>query len=176
MEDRNGLKLSSVSETPNAYYKSHMHLRTKDFRARAWTSKPKSTITIGSFADARDAAYVAEQFGLTYSNDQIDDFTLSGSFREIAKDFIKNISIPEWRYPSENVTFKELEEGVYKTNRSSDAREALRDVIISRKMSFPPITRVKAIIAEVEKEYSLGLNYRDAAQKVLKGYENDTSA
>jgi len=171
--DRNGLQLSPKGETHNAYRMTYVDFTRKKFAAYARGNETESHISIkriGYFDDPRTAAFVAQEFEKKYDKVQVDYLIDSGTFVQTVVEFTGSIDIPEWQYPAEGMTKDDLDsEFVYKFNRVDNAREALVEAIQLTGVTVPPVKKAKLMIKEVENLYKLGISYRDAAMKTVKG-------
>lgn len=169
--DRNGLELSPMSDTLNAYKMTAMDTSIKKVIAYArssHTGKQVSIFTIGLFKDPRDAAYIAQEFAKVYTKDQVKQMVIDRTLRETAKRFIAATDIPEWKYPAEGITFEDIEcDYGYKRNRVEDARAALVEALHIFQKKAPILKEVPALISAVKKKYEAGMSYRQAAKEVV---------
>jgi hypothetical protein len=173
--DFNGLPLSPVTDSANsnnAYLYAHMDWNNHKYVAKTPIILNNVTRTphafLGSYDDARDAAFVAMTFAETYSKDAATAMYMDGTFRDVVDEFLANLEIPEWKYPSEQITFAEFEnakEEGYTTNRVEGAREAILEILKIKNLKAPNLTEAKALIAKVEAMVKAGThNYRQAAK------------
>ena len=170
--DRNGLELSPMAETMNAYKMTTVDRLTKKFTAYArgdQTGDIVSIFEIGEFKDPRDAAFVGQEFAKVYTKEQVRLMREAGTFREVANTFKANIDIPVWKYPAEGLTMEEiLGDYGYKTNRVEDARAAVVEALKLFNKKAPPLAFAKMVVAEVEARYKAGQSYRQAAKEVVQ--------
>lgn len=174
MYDKNGLPLTPMNESKNSYLHTAMSMTTRKVSAYAHIRKEKGVTflmaSIGMFDDPRDAAYVAREFASAYTIDQSTQMKIDGTFREIAKDFVKNLEIPEWKFPAEGLTFDEIEgndSAGYSLNYVNSAKEALREVVSVFKLKAPSVKDIPALMGKVEALVEAGETYRAAARKVM---------
>lgn len=169
--DRNGLELTSVSNTLNAYRLTAVDKTKQKINAYANShTEYKDQFhmhTIGQYDDARDAAYVGQQFEKKYDKYVVRQLVKDGLFSEIAKEFRQNIEIPEWIYPAEGLDWDDILGGKYETNYVDNARDAIREALKILNKKAPPIEEAKKIIAKVEQLFKDGMTYRQAAHKVI---------
>lgn len=176
MYDRNGLQLSASndSKTLNSYRLTAVDMTHKKYNAYARASRPKgnmqwSMFKIGNlFEDARDAAFVAQEFEKEYTQEQVRTMVTDGVFYDVAREFVENLDIPEWQYPAEGLTIEDITNDYgYKVNRVDNAREALVEAISVFNKKTPPLKEAKVLINKVNKLYNGGLSYREAARIAL---------
>lgn len=169
--DRNGLELTLAADTLNAYRLTAVNTKTKKFSAYAAGTRKSNNefnmFTIGLYDDARDAAYVAQEFEKKVSKSQVREMVTDGTFAEFAKDFRSNIEIPEWVYPAEGMTIDEMLNTTYKRNYVLNAREALVEAINVFKKPVPSLKDAAAMIKKVEAAVKEGMTLRAAAAKVI---------
>jgi hypothetical protein len=173
MEDRNGLTLSPVGETLNAYYLAHINMANKSFSASAQATEYRNntSASIGNYKDPRDAAYVAQQFQESYSPEIVRTMLHDNMFRDTVASFLEYTDIPKWKYPAEGLDMDDLTgDHKYTKNYAPNAREALVEAIAVYDIAPPPLTEVKSLIDKVEKLYrDEDLTYRQAAAKIAEG-------
>lgn len=175
MYDRNGLQLTTANtETLNTYRLTAVDLTIRKYSAYARASSPKgnmqwSMFKIGSlFDDPRDAAFVAQEFEKQYDKDTVRQMVTDGTFYDIAREFKKNIEIPEWKFPAEGLLVEDiLNDHGYKTNYVPDSKTALQEVIKVFGLKVPALKEVPAIVKKVEVLYNEGFTYREAARQVM---------
>jgi hypothetical protein len=173
MYDRNGLRLSPMAETNNAYYHTAVDTSTNKYSAyaRAEVTEGRgqwSMYRIGKlYTDSRHAAFVAQEFEKTYSQRSTRMMVNEGTFSDCADKFVEGIDIPEWQYPAEGLSAEDVAIG-YKRNYIPGAREALIEVISVFGLQPPPIVSIKGLVNEVEMQYKLGITYREAARNIMK--------
>jgi hypothetical protein len=173
MYDRNGLELSPVAETFNSYRLTAINMSKRKYTAYAQASRDRgekqwSMFNIADFDDPRDAAFVAQEFAKLYDRYQIRQMVTDGSFREVCKEFLSNLEIPEWQFPAEGLSFEDITGDYgYRQNYVSDARQAVLEVIRMYQMPTLDLAAAKQKIAEVEKFYARGLTLREAAKFVM---------
>ena len=175
MYDRNGLQLSTAAaETLNTYRLTSVDLTTKKYTAYARASRPKgndqwSMFKIGNqFKDPRDAAYVAQEFEKQYNHDQARQMYTDGVFYDVAREFVKTLDIPVWKYPAEGLLIEDiLNDYGYKQNYVPDAKSALREAISVFGIKPPSIKDIPALVKKVETFYADGMTYRESAIKAL---------
>jgi hypothetical protein len=179
--DRNGLQLSSIAKSRNAYLHTAVDINRKKYAAYAQASRPLGAqqwamFPIGFFDDPRDAAFVAQSFQDKYNRDNIRQMVEDGEFNQVASDFVKNLDIPEWKYPAEGILIEDiLCDYGYKNNIVPDAKVALREVITVFELKTPPLKDVKGLIDQVEKLYKSGMTYRESARIVMNIKEKELS-
>jgi len=177
--DRNGLKLSPVSNSLNSYLHTAVNLNNKKYAAYAQASRPNgqnqwAMFKIGFFEDPRDAAFVAQSFQNKYTRENIRQMVTDNIFDEIVSEFMETIEIPEWVYPPEGILMEDIiSDYGYKKNRVSDAKDALREVISVFGLKPPPLKDVKNIVSDVEALYKKGMTYREAARKIMNVNEGE---
>lgn len=171
MYDRNGLQLTPVQNTLNSYKFTAVDTTARMHTAYAQATRNRgvfSMVTIGKFKDVRDAAFVAQEFAKVYNEEQVYEMALDKTFTEVAKDFMKNLEIPEWQFPAEGLDWDDiLGENGYKQNRVEDAREALVEAIKLFGVKVPNMSHVKEMINRVNDLYNNGHSFREAAKTVL---------
>lgn len=172
--DHNGLELSPVSDTMNAYRLTSVDMKEKKFSAYAalyqGPQKLFGMATIGMYKDPRDAAFVAQEFAKVYDKQKARQLVTDGLFYEIAREFRESIEIPEWQYDAEGFTIEELANGgfeEYKRNWVDNAKDALVEALKIAEKKSPDLKTAKTMIAEVEKLHKEGMTYRNAAKKVV---------
>lgn len=176
--DNNGLPLSPVAasaKSNNAYLYAHMDWTHRVYVARTPIHHNRVTRTpqayLGTYDDARDAAYVAMSFAELYPKDVATEMYMAGTFNDAAREFLENLEIPEWQYPSEQISFDEyenIEVAGYTTNRVEDARAAIVEAIKLFGVKTPKLEESKKMIARVEEMVKAGThNLRQAAKVVL---------
>lgn len=177
MFDFNGLPLtqSVKADSLAAYLHTTMNMKIRKFGAYAPifpnVQMKFSMASIGMFEDARDAAYVAMEFNAAYSKEQSTQMIIDGTFKEVAKEFIENLEIPEWKYPAEGLTFDEIEglPADYKMIYSTSAKDAISKILKEFGLPVPKIEIAKKMISEVEKLHAdTGVSYDLLARECLK--------
>jgi hypothetical protein len=179
MFDHNGLELSPVAESMNAYKMTAVSLTRKKFSAYA-NAKPRfknefAMYSIGMYNDPRDAAYVAQEFAKQYTPEQTRQMVIDGSIYQIAKEFRENIEIPEWKFSAEGLTINELINGGYEMfnhNYVDNAKDALIEAIKVYNKKTPALNEVKKIMETIEKLHDDGETYRNAAKEIVSGFQS----
>lgn len=176
--DRNGLQLSPVKHSMNAYRLTSVDVTNKKFDAYinvVWDDPSRYKMhEIGSYKDPRDAAYVAQEFEKIHFSDErsksyVKDLINEGKFAAFAREFRQSIEIPEWQYPAEGLDMEDITNDYgYKQNRVEDARQALIECIKVFNLTPPPLNQAKNLIAKVEGLYKKGKGYREAAKLVME--------
>lgn len=171
MYDRNGLELSPIQDSLNAYKFTAVNPSIRAYSAYAQATRKKgiySMVTIARFDDARDAAFVGQEFAKRYTIDEVYQMVIDKTFDDIAKDFVDNLEMPMWQYPAEGLDWDDIigSEGTLK-NRVDNARDALVEALKVANKPTPALAQAKKMIAEVEKLYNNGMNYRSAAKNVV---------
>lgn len=169
--DLNGLELTPVSDSLNAYRLTAVDTTNEKYSAYA-ASKPThknewSMHTIGLYKDPRDAAYVAQEFAKLYDKVKVRQMIIDGTFTEVAREFRENIEIPEWKYPAEGLSFEDILGGKYKTNYVNNAKDALLEAMRVFNIKAPALDAAKKMMAEVENLVRQGMTYRNAAHKIV---------
>lgn len=169
--DHNGLELTPVSNSLNAYRLTAVDLTTQKYSAYA-ASKPThknewSMHTIYLYDDPRDAAFVAQEFAKIYDKVAVRQMIIDGTFSHIAKEFRENIDIPEWKYQYEGLSFDDILGKKYKTNYVNNAKDALVEALRVFNIKTPPLKIASKMMAEVENLVAAGMNYRAAAKNVV---------
>ena len=175
MYDRNGLELSPVSHrTMNSYKFTTVDLKIKRYNAYAsihskYENENFGMVTIRAYKDPRDAAFVGQEFNKMYNKFVARELQDAGDLRDVITDFLENVEIPEWKFPSEGLSIEELlGEVKYRTNRVDSAKEALIEAIKLTGSKPPALNLINEIVKKVEKLYKEGLTYREAALEVIK--------
>lgn len=170
--DLNGLELTPVSNSMNAYRLTAVDITTEKYAAYA-ASKPThknewSMHTIHLYKDPRDAAFVAQEFAKVYDKVAVRQMIIDGSFGQTAKEFRENLEIPEWKYQAEGLSFEDILGGKYKTNYVNNAKDALVEAMRVFNMKAPALKVASKMIAEVEKMVTTGMTYRAAAHSIVQ--------
>ena len=169
--DQNGLQLSEVAETMNAYRLTAVDKTVKKFVAYARAARSSndewSMYDLGFFKDPRDAAYAAQEFELLYTKEQIRQMVIDKVFYETARDYRETLEIPEWQYPAEGLDMDDILGGSYKMNYVNNAREALVEALGVMNKKVPVLAIAKLMMNEVEKLVKNGTTYRNAAHKIV---------
>lgn len=171
--DQNGLELTPVSNSLNAYRLTAVDVTTQKYAAYA-ASKPThknewSMHTIHLYKDPRDAAFVAQEFAKVYDKVAVRQMIIDGSFNQVAKEFRENLEIPEWKYQAEGLTFEDILGGKYKTNYVNNAKDALVEALRVFNMKAPALKIATKMMAEVENLVKNGMTYRSAAAAIVGG-------
>lgn len=173
MYDRNGLELTPVQTSLNAYKFTAVNPKARVYSAYAQSTRNRgvySMVTIAKFTDPRDAAFVGQEFAKIYDEDTILQMAIDGTFKEIAVEFVHSLTIPQWTYPAEGLDWDDIHGS--KTgliNRVENARQALVEAIKVADKPIPPLSACKALIARVESMYASGdYSYRSAAKTVAQ--------
>ena len=174
MYDNNGLELSQMNDTLNTYLYTAMNVKTRKVVAyapiRLNTTVKFGMITIGFFTDPRDAAFVAQSFNKLYTKEQSTQMSIDGTFREVAKDFIANLEIPEWEFEAEGLSFDDItgEGERYMFNYVNNARDALKEAVKKFNVKVPSLEVLKKLEAKVDALVKSGASYRAAAILALE--------
>lgn len=172
--DVNGLALTPMGDTMNTYLYTAVLPKVRKYSAYAnATPGGKQKIfgmqVIGIYDDPRDAAFVAQEFAALYDRHAVTEMVASGSFKEIADEFVENLDIPVWAYPAEGLSFEDLESDyTYTRNYVNTSVDALKEAIQVFSKKPPAVQKVKALVAEVETLVSTGKTYREAARHVVE--------
>lgn len=171
--DQNGLELTPVSHSLNAYRLTAVDVTTQKYAAYA-ASKPThknewSMHTIHLYKDPRDAAYVAQEFAKIYDKVAVRQMIIAGTFNDVAKNFLETIEIPEWKYQAEGLSFEDILGGKYKTNYVNNAKDALVEAMKVFNVKAPAVAEAKKMITAVENLVKSGMTYRAAAKQVVGG-------
>lgn len=171
MYDRNGLELTPVQSSLNAYKFTAVNVASRNYTAYAQATRNRgiySMVTIAKFDDARDAAYVGQQFAKIYTESQVYEMVIDKTFEQIANEFVGGLDIPEWQFPAEGFDWDDIvgSDGTTK-NRVDNAREALVEALKIAGKPTPALASAKKMIADVEKLYQGGASYREAAKNVV---------
>lgn len=171
--DMNGLELSPVSTSMNAYRLTAIDMTNQKYAAYA-ASKPSkknewAMHPIGLFKDPRDAAFVAQEFAKVYDKQTVRVMITDGTFWEVAREFRESIEIPEWKYPAEGLSFDEIVGGKYKTNYVNNAKDALVEAIKVFNVKPPVLAVAKKMMSDLEEMVKGGMTYREAAKKIVGG-------
>ena len=171
MYDRNGLALSPVATSNNAYVFTSLNIRQRKFNAYARMAGARKEFTMlnfGAFNDPRDAAHIAQEFNKAYCKDQIRQMYVDDTFQEIAKEFINNTEIPDWKYPAEGLTVADIEcDYGYTDNWVAGPREALVEVIKVFGIKPPPLNEAKVLVQKVSQLVASGMSLRQAARQAV---------
>lgn len=171
MYDRNGLELTPVQTSMNAYKFTAVNVAGRNYTAYAQATRNRgiySMVTIAKFADARDAAHVGQEFAKNYTESQVYQMVIDKTFEQTAADFVGALGMPEWQFPAEGLDWDDIVGGVgYEKNRVDNAREALVEALKIASKPTPTLTTAKKLIADVEKLYKDGASYREAAKLVV---------
>lgn len=170
MYDHNGLQLTPMANTMNTYRRTAVNLTERKYAAyaAAYQSKKEFAMaTIGLYKDARDAAYVAQEFEKVYDKYKVRQMITDSTFSTIAREFRENIEIPEWKFPAEGLDFDDILGEKYRTNYVNNAREALLERIRIVGAKAPALKQATEMIKKVEEFYRNGMNYRQAAMEVI---------
>lgn len=172
MYDRNGLELSPIQDSLNAYKFTAVNTNTRNYSAYAQATRGKgvySMVTISKFDDPRDAAFVGQEFNKLYNVQQVYEMVVDKTFADVVKQYLEQLDIPEWQYPAEGLDWDDITgENGYKKNRVDNARDALVEALRIEGKTTPALPAAKKMIAEVEKLYNEGMSFREAAKKVVK--------
>ena len=176
--DHNGLELtrSKNDNTSTAYFRTSWNPISKKFQANFYKAyrgrSVNGTDVIREYEDARDAAFVAQEFDRMYTPEQNRLAETDGTIRQITADFVANLVIPTWQYPAEGFDREELINGSfggYRTNYDSDAREALKEALRVFGKKPPTVDAAREYIKQVEVFHAKGMTYRQAAAQVIGG-------
>lgn len=171
MYDRNGLELSPIQDSLNAYKFTAVNPKIRAYSAYAQSTRKKgiySMVTIARFDDARDAAFVGQEFAKRYNEQEVYQMVIDKTFDDVAKDFVDNLVMPVWQYPAEGLDWDDIlgNDGA-KKNRVDNARDALVEALKDAGKAAPAIVQAKKMIAEVEALYQTGVSLREAAKNVV---------
>lgn len=171
MYDRNGLELSPIQDSMNAYKFTAVNPAIRAYSAYAQATRGKgiySMVTIARFDDPRDAAFVGQEFAKRFTEDDVYQMVIDKTFDDIAKDFVDNLDFPVWQYPAEGLDWDDIigNDGT-KQNRVDNARDALIEAIKAAGKATPALAQAKKMIAEVESLYHNGMSFREAAKNVV---------
>jgi hypothetical protein len=171
MYDRNGLELSPIQDSLNAYKFTAVNPKIRAYSAYAQATRGKgiySMVTIARFDDARDAAFVGQEFAKAFTIDQVYQMVIDKTFDDVAKDFVANLDMPVWQYPAEGLDWDDITgENGYTKNRVDNAREALVEALKVCGKPSPALAVAKKMIAQVEALYKNGMSFREAAKNVV---------
>jgi hypothetical protein len=171
MYDRNGLELTPVQTSMNAYKFTAVNVAGRNYTAYAQATRNRgiySMITIAKFDDARDAAFVGQEFAKKFTISQAYEMVLDKTFDAVASEFVTSIDMPVWQFPAEGLDWDDIVGGAgYEKNRVDNAREALVEALKIASKPAPALTAAKKLIDSVEKLYSDGMSYREAAKLVV---------
>ena len=104
MYDRNGLELTPIQNSLNAYKFTAVNPKIRAYSAYAQATRHKgvySMVTIARFDDARDAAFVGQEFAKAFAEDQVYQMVIDKTFDDVAKDFVDGLQMPIWQYPAD---------------------------------------------------------------------------
>jgi hypothetical protein len=171
MFDRNGLELSPVADTKNAYKLTSVNVKRGKFNAYARSAfRNKNEFTMCNFAkfdDPRDAAFVAQEFAKEYDKEAVRQMVVDGTFLEVANEFVAGLEIPEWKFPAEGLTIDDiLCDYSYTKNHVPTARDALIEVFKVFGGKPPAVAEATKMIKKVDELYNSGMSYREAARQV----------
>lgn len=176
MYDRNGLQLTPIKRNNlNSYRLTAVDLTERKYSAyaRAYTNQKNvwSMYKIGSlYDDPRDAAFVAQEFEKVYDSHKVRQMVTDGIFYETARQYAKNVEIPEWEFPAEGLLIEDiLNDYGYEANRVEDAKSALVEAYKVFQIKPPALKEVPALVKKVEEYFAKGMSYRQAARKVVEG-------
>jgi hypothetical protein len=172
MYDRNGLELSPIQDSLNAHKFTAANPKIRAYSAYAQSTREKgiySMVTIARFDDARDAAFVGQEFAKRYSEQEVYQMVIDKTFDDVAKDFVDGLVMPIWQYPAEGLDWDDIlgNDGTVK-NRVDNSREALVEALKIAGKPTPALAKAKQLIAEVDKLYNQGMSFREAAKEVVK--------
>lgn len=173
MYDRNGLELTPVQTSLNAYKYTAVNVKGRDYTAYAQAARNRgiySMVTIAKFDDARDAAFIGQEFAKKYTVEQVYEMVLDKSFSDVAERFVEDTEIPEWQYPAEGLDWDDILGNSDKKNRVADAKDALVEALKISKKKTPVVTVAKQMVNEVDTLYKQGMSYRAAAKIVTDKY------
>lgn len=174
MYDRNGLELTPSQVSMNSYKFTAVNPKARNYSAYAQASRNRglySMVTIAKFDDARDAAYVGQEFAKLYTNEQVYEMVLDKSFEDITKQFVENLDIPEWAYPAEGLDWDDiLGYDKSKKNHVFTSKDALVEALKETGKKPPSVVIARQMVAEVDALYNQGKSYRDAAKLVVQKY------
>lgn len=172
--DQNGLELSPIAECKNAYLRTTVDLTAKKFTAYAYAKATRTgewtMYTFARFDDARDAAFVAQEFQKKYPPEVCRQMVTDGTLLETGRQFAADLEIPEWKYPAEGFTIEEHLNGGYSDgmkNYVDNARDAMREALKAAHKKAPKLSMVSAILSKIEMiKMEQNVTYRIAAQQV----------
>ena len=172
MYDRNGLELSPIQDSLNAYKFTAVNPKIRAYSAYAQSTRKKgiySMVTIARFDDARDAAFVGQEFAKRYNEQEVYQMVIDKTFDDVAKDFVDGLVMPIWQYPAEGLDWDDIlgNDGTVK-NRVDNSRDALVEALKIAGKPTPALAKAKQLIAEVDKLYNQGMSFREAAKEVVK--------
>lgn len=172
MYDRNGLELSPIQTSLNAYKFTAVNVHSRNYTAYAQATRNKgiySMVTIAKFDDARNAAFVGQEFAKKFTEAQVYEMVIDKMFETIAADFVESLDIPVWQFPAEGLDWDDItgNDGTVK-NRVDNSREALVEALKIAGKPTPALAKAKQLIAEVDKLYNQGMSFREAAKEVVK--------
>lgn len=170
--DQNGLELTPVSNSLNAYRLTAVDVTAQKYAAYA-ASKPThknewSMHTIGLYKDPRDAAFVAQEFAKIYDKFAVRQMVIDCTLNQVAKDFRESIDIPEWKYQAEGLSFDDILGGKYNTNYVNNAKDALVEALRVSNMKAPALKVAIEMMSKVENLVKSGMTYRSAAKFVVE--------
>lgn len=169
--DRNGLELTSVSDSLNSYRLTAVNTKIKKIIAYAAGTRKSNNefnmFTIGQYDDPRDAAYVAQEFEKKVTKAEVRQMVVDGTFADFARKFRNDIEIPVWAYPAEGMSIDEMLGSVYKRNYVETAREALVEALGIANKKAPALKEAAAMIKKVDDLVKTGLTLRQAAATVV---------
>ena len=171
MYDRNGLELSPIQESLNAYKFTATNTKARNYSAYAQLTRNRglySMATIGKYKDARDAAFVGQAFAKVFNEQQAYEMVLDKTFEEVAADFVSKLEIPEWKYPAEGLDWDDIHGSNGCKNRVDNAKDALIEALKIMKKQTPALPKAKKMIEEVEALYQTGKSYRESAKIVCE--------
>lgn len=177
MYDRNGLELSPIAETKNAYKLTSVNMRLRKYNAYARSAhRNRKEFTMLNFPqkfdDPRDAAFAAQEFAKLYDKEAVRQMAVDGVFTDIARELVDNLEFPEWQFPAEGITIQDiLCDYGYTKNHVTTARDALVEVFKVFSIRPPQVKQATKMITEVEALYQSGMSLREAARKVA-GVDN----
>lgn len=171
MYDRNGLELSPIHDSLNAYKFTAVNTATRTYSAYAQATRKKgiySMVTIARFDDARDAAFIGQEFGKKFTEQDVHQMVIDKTFGDVAKDFVDQLDIPVWQYPAEGLDWDDIVgSNGDKKNRVDNARDALIEALKAAGKSTPALAQAKKMVAEVDGLYLNGMSFREAAKNVV---------
>lgn len=169
--DRNGLELSPVGHSANAYKFTAIRVNARGWSAYARGMETGKEVSIHNFSktfkDERDAAYVAQMFALAYDKEAVTKLVQEGNFLEVTKKFVAEIELPEWKYASEGLDVEDFQSGDYGTNRVDNLRVAIVEAIKLSGRKAPSIAIAKQITDDAQRLVDYGLSMRAAAKAAL---------
>lgn len=169
--DNNGLELTPVANSLNAYRLTAVDMTEKKYAAYA-ASKPRrkndwSMHTIGLYKDPRDAAFVAQEFAKLHDKVAVRQMITDNTFIDIVRAFRETIEIPVWKFDPEGLSFDDILGGKYKTNYVNNAKDAIIEALRVFQKKTPSLAEGKILLQKVEAMVKSGLNYRQAAHSVI---------